>query len=405
MIDSASLLECIGCQIPFDITFHASRITFQITPQPSSNIGTLLLIFALALVVAVLATPLVQRVARRYSVLDAPSARKIHSNPVPLLGGAAIYLAVILSLILLGHIEYVQQTASILIGATFMSMLGLWDDKWGMRPLVKLLGQIGAASILFFSGVSVQFLRNDWLNYAATVAWVVTITNALNLMDNMDGLAGGVAAVASVFFFLVATLTNQYLVAPLAAVLVGACLGFLSYNLRPGAIFMGDTGSLFLGFMLAAVGIKLRFPENYDIVTWMVPVLLLGVPLFDTTLVTLSRIRRGVPISRGGKDHFSHRLVSLGLTRREAVLVLYLVQGALGVAALVVMQADVVEGYIVGIVMLAAALAIAYRLEKVDLSQTNPAPAGTPEPVRLSTRLFRRPGSGVRGQGSGIGKH
>jgi UDP-GlcNAc:undecaprenyl-phosphate GlcNAc-1-phosphate transferase len=175
----------------------------------------------------------------------------------------------------------------------------------------------------------------------------------------------------------------------MAAVLVGACLGFLYYNLQPGAIFMGDTGSLFLGFMLAAVAIKVRFPENYDIVTWMVPVLLLGVPLFDTTLVTLSRIRRGVPISRGGKDHFSHRLVSIGFTRREAVLILYLMQGALGVAALVVMQADLMEGYAVGAVVLVAAIAVAYRLEQVDLTETNPAPAGAPDPVRLSARLLR----------------
>jgi UDP-GlcNAc:undecaprenyl-phosphate GlcNAc-1-phosphate transferase len=227
------------------------------------------------------------------------------------------------------------------------------------------------------------------VKFLATVAWVVTITNALNVMDNMDGLAGGTAAVASVFFFLIATLTNQYLVAPMAAVMVGACVGFLYYNFKPGAIFMGDSGSLFLGFMLAAVGIKLRFPDNYDIVTWMVPVLVLGVPLFDTTLVTLSRIRRGIPISRGGKDHFSHRLVALGLTKREAVLVLYLIQGALGVAALVVMQAEVYEGYIVGGVVLLAAVFAAYKLEQLDLTHTNPAPAGTAEPVRLSQRLRR----------------
>jgi UDP-GlcNAc:undecaprenyl-phosphate GlcNAc-1-phosphate transferase len=154
---------------------------------------------------------------------------------------------------------------------------------------------------------------------------------------------------------------------------------------------MGDTGSLFLGFMLAAVGIKLRFPDNYDIVTWMVPVLVLGVPLFDTALVTISRIRRGIPISRGGKDHFSHRLVALGLTKREAVLVLYLVQGALGVAALVVMQADLVVGYSVGIFVFVAAVVAAYRLEQLDLSETNPAPAGAPEPVPLSQRLSRKP--------------
>jgi UDP-GlcNAc:undecaprenyl-phosphate GlcNAc-1-phosphate transferase len=331
-----------------------------------------------------------QRVARRYNVLDAPSARKIHASPVPLLGGAAIYLAVILGLVLFGNLEYVQQMASILIGATMMSMLGVWDDKWGLRPLAKLLGQICAASLLYFTGVSVAFLHNDLLNYVATVLWVVTITNALNLMDNMDGLAGGVAAVASVFFFLIATLTNQYLIAPLAAVLVGACVGFLYYNFNPASIFMGDTGSLFLGFLLAAVGIKLRFPANYDIVTWMVPVLVLGVPLFDTTLVTLSRIRRGIPISRGGKDHFSHRLVALGYTRREAVLILYLVQGALGVAALVVMQADVLQGYAVGLFVFVFAVIAAYRLEKVDLTQTNPAPPGAPPPVPIMHRISRK---------------
>ncbi|HYP21416.1 MAG TPA: MraY family glycosyltransferase, partial [Chloroflexia bacterium] len=309
---------------------------------------------------------------------------------VPLLGGVAIYIAVLLSLLLLGHLEYVQQTASILLGATFMSALGVWDDKWGMRPIVKLMGQILAASVLFFTGVQVAFLRIDILNYFATVLWVVTITNALNLMDNMDGLAGGVAAVASIFFFLIASLTDQYLVAPLAAVLVGACVGFLSYNLRPQSVFMGDTGSLFLGFMLAAVGMKLRFPDNLDIVTWMVPLLVLGVPLFDTTLVTLSRIRRGIPISRGGKDHFSHRLVALGFTRREAVLTLYLIQAGLGVAALVVMQASVVEGYVVGLVVLICAVVGVVRLERLDLSQTNPAPPGAPTPVPLAARFTRR---------------
>ena len=346
-----------------------------------------MLIFVVSLGLAVIVTPVAKGLARRLGVIDAPSARKIHANPVPLLGGVGIYLGVTASLLFLGEFGYVQEVAVILLGATLMSMLGVWDDKWGLRPLIKLVGQVGAASLLFFGGVRVEFLHADVLNYLATVGWVVAITNALNLMDNMDGLAGGIAAVASVFFFLIATLTNQYLVAPLAAVLVGGCLGFLYYNFKPGAIFMGDTGSLFLGFMLAAVGIKLRFPENYDIVTWMVPVLVLGVPLFDTTLVTLSRIRRGVPISRGGKDHFSHRLVALGLTRREAVLVLFLIQGALGVAALVVMQADIYEGYVVGAVVLLIAIYAAYRLEQLDLSQTNPTPAGAPEPVPLSQRL------------------
>ncbi|MEO6458269.1 MAG: MraY family glycosyltransferase [Chloroflexia bacterium] len=363
---------------------------FQAPIQPTLTIGPLLIIFMGALVLSVLATPVAKRVARRYSVMDAPSARKVHASPVPLLGGVAIYLGVIGSLLLFGHVQYIQQTATILGGATLMSLLGAWDDKWGMSPLVKLLGQTAAASLLFLTGVRVEFLHNDWLNFAVTVAWVVIITNSINLMDNMDGLAGGVAAVSSVFFFLIATLTNQNLVAPLAVVLLGACVGFLYFNFNAASIFMGDTGSLFLGFLLAAVGIKLRFPENYDIVTWMVPVLVLGVPLFDTALVTFSRIRRRIPISRGGKDHLSHRLVSLGLTRREAVMALYLLQGALGIAALVVMQADLVEGYSVGAVVFVCALAAAYKLEQVDLTNTNPAPPPR-DPTKRLNPFSRRP--------------
>lgn len=362
-------------------------------PQPGENIGPLLLLVVSALIFSIVTMPVARRVAQRYNVLDAPSARKVHANPVPLLGGIAIYLAVIASLLLFGQLEYVQQTASILIGATLMSVLGVWDDKRALGPAVKLAGQVGVASLLFLSGVQVQFLHNNVLNYFMTVGWVVTLTNALNLMDNMDGLAGGIAAVAATFFFLIATLTDQRLVAPMAAVLAGACLGFLYYNFHPFNpvyIFMGDAGALFLGFMLAAVGIKLRFPANYDIVTWMVPVLVLGVPLFDTALVAISRIRRGIPISRGGKDHFSHRLVALGLTRREAVLVLYLVQGALGVAALVVMQADIFEGYIVGAVVGMGALVALYKLEQVDLTQANPAPPGAALPIPLAQRLSRR---------------
>ena len=355
-----------------------------------TDIGPLLLIFVSALAIAALVTPLARRVAHKYVVVDAPSARKIHDVPVPLLGGAAIYMGVILGLLFLGQLAYVEQAAGILVGATLMSMFGVWDDKWGMRPLVKLVGQIVAASLLYFSGVHVAFLPSEYLNFAATVLWVVTITNALNLMDNMDGLAGGIAAVASVFFFLIATLTGQTLIAPLSAVLVGACIGFLYYNFRPGAIFMGDTGSLFLGFMLAAVGIKVDFPQNVDIVTWMVPVLVLGVPLFDTMLVTLSRIRRRIPISRGGKDHLSHRLVHLGLTRREAVLVLYLIQGALGVAALVVMQADIFEGYMVGLVVLLAAIIGAYPLEQIDLRSANPIPTAEPHGPNPLQKLARR---------------
>jgi UDP-GlcNAc:undecaprenyl-phosphate GlcNAc-1-phosphate transferase len=348
-----------------------------------------ILLSAIAIVLFV--TPFVRNAATRFGVTDTPSARKVHASPVPLLGGLAIWIGFVLTLLVFDPADFVQQFGSIIAGATLASIVGLWDDRWGMKPIFKLFGQIVAAGLMVAFGTSVHFLHNDLLNMAATILWVVGITNALNLMDNMDGLAGGVAAVASVFFFLIATLTNQNLIAPLSAVLLGGCIGFLYYNFKPGAIFMGDTGSLLLGFILAAVGIKLRFPDSIagDRVTWMVPLLVLGVPLFDTTLVTLSRIRRGIPISRGGKDHFSHRLVALGYTKREAVLILYLVQAGLGVAALVVMQADMVVGYATGFVVLVCAIVTAYKLEQLDLTETNPAPPGAPPVISLRQRLDR----------------
>jgi UDP-GlcNAc:undecaprenyl-phosphate GlcNAc-1-phosphate transferase len=162
-------------------------------------------------------------------------------------------------------------------------------------------------------------------------------------------------------------MNGQYLVGALSAAMVGACLGFLRYNLNPASIFMGDAGSLFIGFVLAAIGIKLRFPEGLEIVTWMVPVLILGLPLFDTALVIVSRLRRGFnPLTTPGKDHVSHRLVALGHTRREAVLICYLACAGLGVLALFVTQASLIEGYIVATVVALLALWALWRMEQVS---------------------------------------
>ena len=207
----------------------------------------------------------------------------------------------ILALILLGDRFYVNQVAGIFLGATLVSFLGLWDDRRGLSPWVKLVGQFLAAAVLVMTDVRISVLPWEWVNIAATLLWVVFITNAMNLLDNMDGLSGGVAAIAAVFFLLFAAMSKQYLVGALAAALVGACVGFLFYNLNPASIFMGDTGSLFLGFTLAAVGIKLRFPDNSAFVTWMVPVLVLAVAAFDTTLVIISRLRRHEPADDAGQ--------------------------------------------------------------------------------------------------------
>jgi UDP-GlcNAc:undecaprenyl-phosphate GlcNAc-1-phosphate transferase len=324
---------------------------------------TLLLIGASALLLAIGVTPLMRRLALQTGTVDKPAARKIHANPVPLLGGAAIYLAFILVLLFFGDRGYINQIVGIFVGATLMSFMGVVDDRWGLGSYVKLAGQLLAAAMLVYTGVQVN-LFGGWIDIALTMLWVVAITNAFNLLDNMDGLSGGIAMIAATFFLLLAAMSNQYLVGALAAALAGACAGFLFYNWNPAHIFMGDAGSLFLGFMLAAVSIKLRFPANSYVVTWMIPLLVLALPIFDTTLVFISRLRRGKnPLTTPGKDHISHRLAHLLGSKREAVLVCYLIAGAVGLASVYVSQATLPAALLLGGAVFAAALVGLWWLE------------------------------------------
>jgi UDP-GlcNAc:undecaprenyl-phosphate/decaprenyl-phosphate GlcNAc-1-phosphate transferase len=307
-----------------------------------------LLIFSGALAFATGATPVARRLAHRTGMTDTPSARKVHTQPMPLLGGAAIYLAVMLALVVFGTRREVAELAGILIGATLVSFLGLWDDRHPLPASVKLVGQTLAAGVVVAAGVQIQLFAAPWLNVVVSVVWMLTITNAINFMDNMDGVAGGVTAVAAGTFILLATLNGQQLVAPLAAALLGACIGFLVYNFNPATIFMGDGGSMFLGLVLAALAIKLRFPGRADEVTWIVPVLVLAVPLFDLALVLVSRTRRRVnPFTTGGKDHLSHRLVRAGATPREAALSIYLLGCAAGGVAIFASAAAPLEALLV----------------------------------------------------------
>jgi UDP-GlcNAc:undecaprenyl-phosphate GlcNAc-1-phosphate transferase len=268
-----------------------------------------------------------------------------------------------------------QQLIGIMLGGAFVSLLGALDDRWGMSPLVKLIGQFLAAGIVIATGLTVQLFPVVWINLGLTAFWIVGITNAFNLLDNMDGLSSGVAAIAAAFFTLLGALSDQYYVSALSAAVLGATLGFLIYNFNPASIFMGDSGSLFIGFVLAAIGIKLRFPANVNFVTWMAPVLVLGVPLFDTALVVVSRLRRGLnPLTTPGQDHTSHRLVAAGFTTREAVMLHYLAGGAFGVLAIFVTQASVFEGYIAGGAAALVSLAALLRLEN-GFRKTNSAGA------------------------------
>jgi UDP-GlcNAc:undecaprenyl-phosphate GlcNAc-1-phosphate transferase len=326
---------------------------------------TTMFIFVLALSFAMAGTPIVRRLAQRIGFLDQPAARKLQIAPIPLMGGVAIYIGVVCSIFVFGR-HYLPELASILGGATLLSLLGLWDDRVDLPAGVKLIGQIIATAGLILAGVQVRLgWLPDWLNIALTVAWVVGISNAVNFLDNMDGLAGGISAVSAAYFTVIAAMNGQYLVSSLAAAVLGACLGFLIFNSKPASIFMGDAGSLFLGYVLAAVGIKLRFPDNVNFVTWMVPVLVMWVPIADTALVIISRARRGVnPFTTAGKDHTSHRLVRRGLTQREAVLVLYLAACAVGLLAIFVMQATPAEGYQMGLAVLAITGLAVWQLER-----------------------------------------
>ena len=322
------------------------------------------LIFVTALLFSVLGTPLARRLALATGIVDLPGHRKVHHEPTPLLGGAAIYGAFVVALLLFGGRAEVRQMISIVLGATSISLIGVVDDARGVRPSLKLLAQLGAAALVVVSGLRVQIFPWEALNIAVSLLWIVAITNALNLLDNMDGLSGGIAAIAAAHFLLLAALNGQYLVGVLSAALLGACIGFLRYNFNPASIFMGDTGSLFIGFILAAVAIKLRFANTF-VVTWMVPPVVLLVPLFDTALVIVSRLRRGLnPFTTPGKDHLSHRLVGFGFTRREAVLICWLIASSAGMIAVFLTEAPVGGAYLLAAILILAGIYAIWRLER-----------------------------------------
>lgn len=321
-------------------------------------------IFLLALMITAVSLPWVRRLALSLGFVDVPAARKLHSEPMPLMGGVAI-LAGALGGVLLFLDALPRTVAGVLLATGVVALVGLVDDRRGLPAWVKLAGQFVGFVILAYFGIRVQLPLPEPLNYALTFLWLAGISNAINFLDNMDGLSAGVSAVAAAFLLLLGALNNQFLVAALSAAVLGACLGFLRYNFYPAQIFMGDVGALFLGFLLAVLALQLRFPANSNFVTWMVPVFVLGLPIFDTALVVVSRLRRGVSPNTAGKDHVSHRLVRLGFSQREAVLILYLVTGALGLVGVFVTQATIVEGYAMGFTAVLLALYAMWRLERV----------------------------------------
>jgi UDP-GlcNAc:undecaprenyl-phosphate GlcNAc-1-phosphate transferase len=304
-----------------------------------------LLAFFIALFTSLMLTVPVRALALRVGMVDLPGPRKVHLQPIPLLGGLAMYGGVMLAILFAFDGAARSQSAGIVTGATLVAAVGFLDDRGWLHHQIKLFVAMPlAAGILLATGIHAQVFEvflpgrlGDVLDAALTVFWVVGTTASFSIFDHMDGLCAGVAAMASIFFAMLAYLNQQTLVTTLAAAVLGAATGFLRWNFKPAKIFMGDGGAMFLGFLMATLGLKLRLEQSNHLAGWLAPLLILGVTIFDTTLVTISRSRRGLlPFTTPGKDHAAHRLANLGLGQRGAVLALYSFGALSGGAAVLV---------------------------------------------------------------------
>jgi len=302
---------------------------------------------ATALLTSLMLTPAAIRLALHFGVVDSPGPRKVHLAPVPLWGGLAMYGGTILAVALFtGELDPAArlQIAAIGVGASLLVLVGSLDDGGVLHHQIKLLVAMPLATLILiaagihatvFSGIFGAGLVWAAADIGLTLLWVVGVTAAFSILDHMDGLCAGVASLAAAVFLFYAVSAGQVLVGILAAAVLGASLGFLRWNFNPARIFMGDGGAMFLGFMMATLGLKLRVAGMPDLHAAAIPVFILAVPIFDTTLVTISRSRRHlVPFTSPGKDHTSHRLSNLGLGHKRAVLVLWAagaVSGGVGV--------------------------------------------------------------------------
>ena len=304
-----------------------------------------------AFLVALIATPIVKNLAQMWGAVDVPKDnRRMHDHPIPRMGGLAIFLGFLLSVILflpfLGDMGISPQIRGMLLGAVIIVVLGILDDIYALPALPKLIVQIVAAVIAVASGNLITVLSNPnvfsselywelgWLSYPVTGVWIVGVTNAVNLIDGLDGLACGVSTISSMTMLVIALAMAEPEVAILMAALAGGCLGFLPYNMNPAKIFMGDTGSTFLGFVLGVVSIQGLF-KYYMLISFVVPFLLLGLPIFDTCFAFIRRIAHGQSPMHADRSHIHHRLIDMGLNQKQAVAVLYIIAAILGLSAVV----------------------------------------------------------------------
>ena len=299
-------------------------------------------VFALAFFLTLLLTPPVTRLAFRIGAVDVPDKRKVHDKIMPRLGGLAIFLSFCAAvLFLLLYRGYNLQVAGLLVGGAFILLVGIVDDIYSLPPLVKLAGQVIAALIVVAFGVRVQFLSNPFDGYfqlgfmsiPVTILWIVGVTNSINLIDGLDGLASGVSFIALITLSVIAVQVHQSSLIPLLSLsLAGAVLGFLRYNFHPAQIFLGDSGSMLLGFTIAVLS-TMGLLKSVTVISFLTPVIILGVPIFDTSFAILRRYSNNKPIFKPDKAHLHHRLLKRGLSHRQAVLAIYCLAIAFSLSA------------------------------------------------------------------------
>jgi UDP-GlcNAc:undecaprenyl-phosphate GlcNAc-1-phosphate transferase len=330
---------------------------------------------SLGFAVAFAAVPLVRCYALWREVLDQPAARKVHRVATPLLGGAAVYLAFAVTVLVNFHFS--PQLKGVALGASVVVALGIVDDVGELPAWLKLGGQVLGVAVAMLYGVMLAIVPVSvpgfaWMNAALTVLWFLTVTNAVQFLDGMDGLAAGLGVIAGVFFSISALQTEQHYLMFLSAALVGACLGFLPYNFRPGGarIFLGDSGASFIGFTVAGLAVMGEWAENDPVVALLTPILILGVPLFDIGFVSIARVVTGKVhslhewLAYTGKDHIHHRFEALGLTKAQSVCLIYFIATTLGLSALLLERASARQAALL-LVQAACVLAIIAVLEGV----------------------------------------
>ena len=324
----------------------------------------ILLTIAIAFAISFAATPVVKAFAQKMGAIDVPDGkRRVHDHPIPRMGGLAIFLGFLLSVVL--FVDITRQVRGILLGAVLIVACGAIDDVVNLRAWIKLLVQIAAAIIAVAHGVVIEFFSNPnifsdnellilgWLAVPVTILWIVGITNSVNLIDGLDGLAVGVSTIASTTMFVVALLVSEGNVALLLAALMGACLGFMPYNLNPAKIFMGDTGALLLGYVLSTVSVVGMF-KTYALVTFVVPILALALPLFDTVCAFFRRLLRGQSPMHPDRGHLHHRLIDMGLSQKQAVAILYSLSAILGLCAVVLATDGALRTWLIVVAVVAA---------------------------------------------------